>query len=437
MNEEEDRLAFPSDLQGQASSGGPALRALMAPIAQVSADVTTRCAKLGIGPDALLLTAYALTLTRWTGCRVLPVRCGGGTVTVEVDEDLNTDDLLCTVDTRLRTAASTSASASDSASDSDSDSGSGSGSADEAGPVQVGFGPDAVLGDGVELVLAADWRGEDWSGATSCLTGVWTAAELSGFTADLLAAVAELAAGSGPVEDIRCISAERRALLHRINQTDRDFPTAPLEELFHRIARRHPDAVAVREGDTELTYRRLAADVTVQARLLGEAGVGPGDTVLIGLPRSVAEIVAVLGTVQAGAAYVGVDLGAPPAHLAAIVDKCRPAAVLYGPGERTAPPEGVPAVPVWDASWNAPDAGAAATVVAAPRLPSIGAGGRPAYVAFTSGSTGKPKGVCVPHRGVVRLVHGADYARLGPGHACCGFRRWPSTRPRWNCGARC
>ncbi len=36
------------------------------------------------------------------------------------------------------------------------------------------------------------------------------------------------------------------------------------------------------------------------------------------------------------------------------------------------------------------------------------------YVMYTSGSTGRPKGVAVTHRGVVRLVKGADYARLGP-----------------------
>src|SRR5262249_49449601 len=37
-----------------------------------------------------------------------------------------------------------------------------------------------------------------------------------------------------------------------------------------------------------------------------------------------------------------------------------------------------------------------------------------AYVMFTSGSTGQPKGVGVPHRGIVRLVRGADYVALGP-----------------------
>jgi non-ribosomal peptide synthetase component F len=36
-----------------------------------------------------------------------------------------------------------------------------------------------------------------------------------------------------------------------------------------------------------------------------------------------------------------------------------------------------------------------------------------AYISYTSGSTGIPKGVAVPHRGVVRLVSGNNYAHFG------------------------
>ena len=59
---------------------------------------------------------------------------------------------------------------------------------------------------------------------------------------------------------------------------------------------------------------------------------------------------------------------------------------------------------------------------------------RIAYVAFTSGSTGVPKGVRVTHRGVVRLVSGADYVRLGPGTRFLRFgplRCDPSTLEIW------
>ncbi len=383
MTEEEDRMDFPSDLQGQASSGGPALWASLGTDARLRADVTTRCAKLGVGPDALLLAAFALTLGRWTGCRILPVRCGGRTVQVGIHEEQSTDEMLGAVEALLR------------------------GTDGYAGSAQAGFGPDAEPGNGLKAVLRADWHGQDWSGSVGAASGVWTQAELSAFADDLPAAAAELAAGSGPVEDVRGISAGRRALLARINRTGRDFPAASLEELFRRTAHRLPESVAVRDGATELTYRQLDAAAAAQARLLAEAGVRPGDTVLIGLPRSAAEVVAVLGTVRAGAAYVGVDLTLPPAHLAHIIAKCRPAAVLHDREQEHPALPGVRSVPVWNPSWR-PDA--PEEVVVRPE-----AGDRLAYIAFTSGSTGEPKGVCVPHRGVIRLVCGADYAGLGPG----------------------
>ncbi|HEU0053791.1 MAG TPA: amino acid adenylation domain-containing protein, partial [Longimicrobium sp.] len=56
--------------------------------------------------------------------------------------------------------------------------------------------------------------------------------------------------------------------------------------------------------------------------------------------------------------------------------------------------------------------------IAAAASGALGGGAGPsglAYVMYTSGSTGTPKGVAVEHRGVVRLVRGANYVELGPG----------------------
>jgi amino acid adenylation domain-containing protein len=185
------------------------------------------------------------------------------------------------------------------------------------------------------------------------------------------------------------------------------FPASPLDELFRAVVQRLPDAVAIREGAAELTYTQLAAAAAEQARRLLASGVQPGDTVLIGMRRSIAEVVAVLGTVWAGAAYVGVDLDAPNAHLTAITKKCKPAAAVLGPEAAAPALREIPQVDAWQPTW--PEDGPDPAILGDADPEAL------AYVAFTSGSTGAPKGVCVPHRAVSRLALGADYVQLGPG----------------------
>ncbi|MET0236330.1 MAG: amino acid adenylation domain-containing protein [Kibdelosporangium sp.] len=235
-------------------------------------------------------------------------------------------------------------------------------------------------------------------------TSVWSKADAEGFVADFKAAVGQLTTMHNPVlEDLRCLSSDRHAVLAKLNETRRDFPETTLDELFRSVARRTPDAVAVREGDTELTYAQLAGAAAEQARRLRDVGVGPGDRVLVGLPRSIAETVALLGVMWTGAAYVGVDLSVPGAHTDKIVAKAAAAAALVPPESADiAAAYGIPICSTWERPWPS------GTTSAADH-------GQLAYVAFTSGSTGMPKGVAVPHRAAVRLVHEADYVRLGPG----------------------
>jgi amino acid adenylation domain-containing protein len=155
---------------------------------------------------------------------------------------------------------------------------------------------------------------------------------------------------------------------------------------------RSPSAVAVDEGDRQLTYgeldersRRIAHAVSAGA------GAGADDIVGVCLPRGADLVAALLGVLRAGAAYLPLDPAEPPDRLAAMVEDAGCRAVVAGA-------EGARAVP-------------AGVAVIDPRDGRDDGGDRPepdpshlAYVIFTSGSTGRPKGVAVEHAGLANLV---------------------------------
>lgn len=361
-------ISFPTDRPDRLERGAPAVRIPIGIDEDLRFDIAERADKLGVTPARFLLTAYTVTVARWTGARRTPVRTPDGILDVTVDDDATVDDHIQAVFPATAQQA------------------------------QIGYGTAAD----VEVGLVIDWADPAWPGYLECQSHVCTPDELAGFAGDLLDAAAQMTAAAGPLEDVRAISPARRAWLAAINHAGYAFDETSLDELIRRRAAAARDAVAVRDDDHALTYAELAAAADEQARRLHAAGVRPGDIVLVGVSRSVAEIVAVLGTVTAGAAYVGVDLNQPAAYLERIVARCRPAAILADREHTT----GVRTVDIWSAGW-------ATTPSPAPR-PAADPD-RLAYVAFTSGSTGEPKGVCIPHRGVIRLIQGADYVRYGAG----------------------
>ncbi|KAA8889631.1 amino acid adenylation domain-containing protein [Nocardia colli] len=137
-------------------------------------------------------------------------------------------------------------------------------------------------------------------------------------------------------------------------------------ESFVEQVSRQPGAAALIDGDGTLTYAELAGLADDFAECLRGNGVRVGDVVGIQLPRGRAAVVAILGTLRAGAAYVPLDPAYPAARLAAMIDDARPSALVTA--------DGVVALP-----GGVPRAGAA-------------------YAIFTSGTTGRPKGVLVSRR---------------------------------------
>ncbi|MEU7481582.1 amino acid adenylation domain-containing protein [Lentzea sp. NPDC042327] len=192
-----------------------------------------------------------------------------------------------------------------------------------------------------------------------------------------------LAEQDRPLRELRLLDdAEREQVLVEWNPTGGNYPVATLPRLFAEQAARTPDAVAVTCGDEHLTYAELDARANRLAHLLADRGAGPEEYVALRLPRSTDLVVAVLGVLKSGAAYLPIDPSYPEDRIAGMVEDTRPVTVLTELPDLS----GLPS--------TAPD------VVLRPE--------NPAYVIYTSGSTGKPKGVVVPHANVARLFSATD-----------------------------
>ncbi|MFD4786918.1 amino acid adenylation domain-containing protein [Streptomyces sp. NPDC058459] len=177
--------------------------------------------------------------------------------------------------------------------------------------------------------------------------------------------------------------------------------------LFRRWATSTPDAPAVRDATTTLTYRELDTLADTVAAGLTARGIGPEDRVAVALPRDRHLLVTLLGVLKAGAAYVPLDPEYPARRLTHMVEDSRPRLLLTTPEVR----ERLPELPVPYVHADDLAAGTAPVPSAGDLDPA-----HPAYVIYTSGSTGLPKGVVVTHRGVGALARThAERLRVGPG----------------------
>ena len=89
-------------------------------------------------------------------------------------------------------------------------------------------------------------------------------------------------------------------------------PVRTLVDVLAATTRDHPDAPALDDGRTRLTYRALRAEVQAMVAALGAAGIGRGDRVGVRVPSGTVDLyIAILGVLEAGAAYVPVDADDP------------------------------------------------------------------------------------------------------------------------------
>ena len=180
-------------------------------------------------------------------------------------------------------------------------------------------------------------------------------------------------------------SAERKQLLHEYNNTSAAYPTElRLHQLFERQAESAPESVALIFEGHKLTYGELNARANQLAHYLISQGVGPESRVGLCLDRSLEMVIALLGTLKTGAAYVPLDPSYPEDRLAFMREDACLSCLIDAAFD-------------WQkltSCFSCSSLNPAITV-------------RPdnaAYMIYTSGSTGRPKGVLVSHAAIVNRL---------------------------------
>ena len=190
------------------------------------------------------------------------------------------------------------------------------------------------------------------------------------------------------------------AVRRRVNETAAPIPEGLLHTPFERQALLRPDSLAVIAANRRLTYGELHRRAAALGERLRRLGARPNRLVGVVMEKGWEQVVAVLGVLRSGAAYLPIDAGLPRERQWHLLEHGEVEVVLtQGPLERSlAWPAGVQVLVVGGETGD--EAGGALPGWQAPAQGPDDL----AYVIFTSGSTGQPKGVMIEHRAALNTI---------------------------------
>ncbi|WP_063748729.1 non-ribosomal peptide synthetase, partial [Chondromyces apiculatus] len=251
-----------------------------------------------------------------------------------------------------------------------------------------------------DLTLSMQERPEGLFGVLEYATDLFEAATITRLAAHLEVLLRAVVEDPGAtISTLPLLTdAERHRLLLEWNDPAASYPSdRSLPELFREQATRTPEAIALRCGDEQLTYRELDARSNQLGHHLRALGVGADVLVGLCVERSVEMMVGLLGILKAGGAYLPLDPSYPRERLAFMVEDTQVPVVLTQARVAQVLPGSDARLVRLDADWE--------EIAKQPATPPAHEAkpGDLAYVIYTSGSTGTPKGAMVEHRQVVRL----------------------------------
>jgi len=190
---------------------------------------------------------------------------------------------------------------------------------------------------------------------------------------------------------------ERRQLLVEWSGSEPHTPEHRcIQHLFEAQVQRTPDAIALTDEHLSLTYSELDGRANQFARYLRTRGVASEDLIPIFMERGCDMVIAVLGILKAGAAYVPLDFDYPRMRLAYMLGDTRATLLVTSAPCLNRLPEYKGEIICFDRDrhlFEKESAGNPSWATSAADL---------CYVYYTSGSTGTPKGVLTSHRGLAR-----------------------------------
>ena len=193
-----------------------------------------------------------------------------------------------------------------------------------------------------------------------------------------------------PAEELRILAQSRAAA----NGPER-IESVP--QMFESHVKQRPNALALTFADERVTYGELNARANQVAHYLRSLGAGPEVLVGIFLENSVAMIVALIGVLKSGAAYVPLDVKYPTERLRLILQDTRMTLLLT---ERRLL-QNLPQLEQRTVFLDDEHDSIARQSVE--NLAPVGPANL-AYIIYTSGSTGTPKGVMIEHRNIANQV---------------------------------
>ncbi|MFF9428396.1 amino acid adenylation domain-containing protein [Streptomyces sp. NPDC014746] len=263
--------------------------------------------------------------------------------------------------------------------------------------------PDLSENSKLDLTLQLDSEADGaMSGALEYSTALFEPDTAQRFADNFLRLLESATSSPGtPLSGLEYITAQELSdLLAAADGGTAQRPPGALHEVIAEQAQLAPDAPAVMTGGTSLTFGELDAEANRLSQHLCSLGVVPGSIVGVHLPRDARLVVALLAVLKAGAAYAPLDPGDSATRRSYILSDAGVHAVVTDEPGASALAQGLDGHTVVLVDRDAEAIGAhAADGPDVPVDPDA-----LAYLIYTSGTTGLPKGVMVTHRGLMNYL---------------------------------